>query len=84
MSLNEVFSVVRSEENRRITMLGETSSKGSTMLTNEGEGLKFKSQQRMTDGLSKSQGKEACQISDLIGRLFHTWGRIESRRKRQI
>ena len=44
-------------------MLGETSSEGLAMLTNKGEGPKFKSQQGKIDGPSKSEGKEGLWCS---------------------
>ena len=62
-SLNEVFAVVQSEENRRIAMLGEISSEGSAMLTNRREGSKSRFQQRRVDGQSKSQRKEGLWCS---------------------
>ena len=52
------FSVIQSEENRRIVMLGETSFEGLTMLTNKGEGAKFRPQHGKSNGSSKSQGKK--------------------------
>lgn len=52
-SLNEVFAIVRSEENQRITMLSESGSNGSTMVSNKGEGA------RLTTGKSEVQTKNS-------------------------
>ena len=42
-SLNEVFAMVRSEENRRVAMLSEPNTKGSAMVSNKGEGARLRS-----------------------------------------
>ncbi|XP_052204388.1 uncharacterized protein LOC127809557 [Diospyros lotus] len=42
-SLNEVFAVVRSEENRRQVMLRESATDGSAMAVNKGEGTRPRS-----------------------------------------
>lgn len=53
-------------------MLGETSSKGSAMLTNKGEGTKFITQQGKSEGSSKSQGKDGLWCT-YCEKPKHTW-----------
>ena len=57
-SPNEVFSVIRSEEHRRTTMLGNKTYEGLAMFTNKGANSRFKPLQERGDVYDRLHGKE--------------------------
>lgn len=58
-SLNELFSIICSEEYRRTTMFNETNPKGYAMVINKMDGPQFKSQQGRNDPHSRPQNQES-------------------------
>ncbi|XP_052175351.1 uncharacterized protein LOC127790104 [Diospyros lotus] len=62
-SLNEVFTIVRSEEYRRIAMLNETSLEGSAMAINKKDASWFRSQQGENVFNPKAQNKDGLWCS---------------------
>ena len=77
-SLNEVFSIVCSEEFRRIAMLNDVNPKGSVMVTNKMDGTRFKLQQGRNESTSKSQNQVGlwCLFAknpSIPGKLVLSW-----------